>query len=603
MHLRLRFSHCLASEVIRRAAHRAPYSLAKLLALPLNRKLWEFPRGNPLRTIHKVTSRRDNPISVMHDRLQLPPAMAQNVFLTGPLWVSAYVALDYISFVESYRGLAITPWNPAAGLGLALILLGGVRFAPVVLVSPAIAGALVRTGSVPVTIHLVEGLLFGGSYLAAGLLARRYGKLDPRLGTVGDILHLMFFILCAAVMAALSYVGVLGWAGLLQHSEMVEGFIRFVIGDLIGMLIVTPILLLAVARRLWSVMTWDAPLKLLAIALAFAAIFAIPHASEYQLFYLLFLPLLWCTFGVGISGAAAALCVIQVGLILALHIREGAITDLPSFQILMISLSVTGLVLGSMVTQQQATSVRLRNQQLALSRALRLRSMGEIATVIAHEVNQPITSIRTYAGIAKDALKAEQRQQLAEAVGRIRAECDRASAIIRSTRESLRHHKLQPRLVEVAPLLAEMRELLLDRLKANGIQLISRVHDGANTVFGDPVQLKQALYNIVDNSVDAIEGSGSTGTIVVEVEASGPSIIDFVVSDSGPGFAQDSTDLGIMPLLSTKLDGTGIGLTIARSVAEAHGGALSIEREDKRTIVRLRISSAGQTANEDSSAH
>jgi signal transduction histidine kinase len=148
-----------------------------------------------------------------------------------------------------------------------------------------------------------------------------------------------------------------------------------------------------------------------------------------------------------------------------------------------------------------------------------------------------------------------------------------------------------------------MRELLLDRLKANGIQLISRVHDGANTVFGDPVQLKQALYNIVDNSVDAIEGSGSTGTIVVEVEASGPSIIDFVVSDSGPGFAQDSTDLGIMPLLSTKPDGTGIGLTIARSVAEAHGGALSIEREDKRTIVRLRISSAGQTANEDSSAH
>ncbi len=603
MFLRLRFRHSLTSEVIRRAAHRSSYSLAKLLALPLNRKLWASPWGNPLRRIHKVTSRRDNPISVMHDRLKLPPAMAQNVLLTGPLWVSAYVALDYISFVESYRGLAITPWNPAAGLGFALILLGGVRFAPVVLVSPAIAGALVRTGSVPVSIHLVEGLLFGGSYLAAGLLARRYGKLDPRLGTVGDMLHLMFFILCAAVMAALSYVGVLGWAGLLQHSEMVEGFIRFVIGDLIGMLIVTPILLLAFARRLWPVVTWQAPLKLLGIALAFAAIFAIPHASEYQLFYLLFLPLLWSTFGVGIAGAAAALCVIQVGLILALHIREGAIVDLPSFQILMISLAVTGLVLGSMVTQQHATSLRLRNQQLALSRALRLRSMGEIATVIAHEVNQPITSIRTYAGIASDALKAEQRQLLAEAVGRIRAECDRASAIIRSTRESLRHQKLRPRRVEVAPLLAEMRELMLDRLKANGIQLITRIHSGASTVYGDPVQLKQALFNIIDNSVDAIEGSGAAGTIVVEVKASDASIVDFVVSDSGPGFAQESTEFGIMPLLSTKPDGTGIGLTIARSVAESHGGALSIEREDKRTIVKLRIASSGQTADEDSSAH
>jgi signal transduction histidine kinase len=549
-----------------------------------------------------VTNRPEIPTSMINDRPQMPSAMAQSVFLTGPLWVCAYVALDYISFVESYRGLAITPWNPAAGLGLALILLGGARFAPVVLVSPAIAGALVRIGSVPVTIHLVEGLLFGGSYLAAGLLARRHGKLDPRLGTVGDILHLMFFILCAAVMAALSYVGVLGWAGLLPYSEMIEGFIRFVIGDLIGMLIVTPIFLLTATRRLWSVMTLDAPLKLFAIALAFAAIFAIPHASEYQLFYLLFLPLLWFTVGAGIAGAAAALSVIQVGLILALHIREGAIADLPSFQILMISLAVTGLVLGSMVTQQQATSVRLRNQQLALSRALRLRSMGEIATVIAHEVNQPITSIRTYAGIAKDALKAEQPQLLAEAVGRIRAECDRASAIIRSTRENLRHQKLQPRVVEVPALLAEMKDLLVDRLKVNDIEMIARVHDGAGTVFGDPVQLKQALYNIVDNSVDAIETSGAPGSIVVDVRASGPSTTDFVVSDSGPGFAQDATDFGIMPLMSTKPDGTGIGLTIARSVAEAHGGALSIEREDKRTIVRLRISSGGQTANEDSSA-
>jgi len=129
------------------------------------------------------------------------------------------------------------------------------------------------------------------------------------------------------------------------------------------------------------------------------------------------------------------------------------------------------------------------------------------------------------------------------------------------------------------------------------------VHGSAHTVFADPVQLKQARDNIVENSVDAIESSGSAGSIVVEVEASGPSAIDFVVSDSGPGFAQDSTDLGIMPLLSTKADGTGIGLTIARSVAEVHGGALSIERESNRTIVRLRISSARQASNEDSSAH
>jgi C4-dicarboxylate-specific signal transduction histidine kinase len=217
--------------------------------------------------------------------------------------------------------------------------------------------------------------------------------------------------------------------------------------------------------------------------------------------------------------------------------------------------------------------------------------MGEIATAIAHEVNQPITSIRTYAGIAREALENNQPQHATKAVGRIRDECDRASNIIRATRESLRQQVLQPQPVQVDQMLAEVCELLLDRLKPNDIELAVDVRAGAKTVIGDPVQLRQALYNIVDNSIDAIESTGSMGRITVVAERPNPSVTEFIVSDSGPGFSQDLVDLGVTPLLSTKPEGTGIGLSIARSVAEAHGGALSIERNDKQTIVRLRISS------------
>ena len=98
------------------------------------------------------------------------------------------------------------------------------------------------------------------------------------------------------------------------------------------------------------------------------------------------------------DGATIALAVIQVGLIIALHMRHHPAGDLTSFQVLMISMAATALVFGSLVREQQTAAARLRSQQMALSRALRLRSMGEIASTIAHEVNQPITSIKTFAG-------------------------------------------------------------------------------------------------------------------------------------------------------------------------------------------------------------
>jgi len=530
----------------------------------------------------------------MRDRLQMLEVVRRKAFPAGLFWIAIYVALDYLSFVDSFRGLAITPWNPAAGLALALVLLGGVRYAPVVLVAPIIAGVLVRSASVPVPIHLVDGLLFGGSYLAAGLLARRYGRIDLRLATVRDVLTLMTSAVCAATTAALSYVTVLGLAQILADREIGEEFLRFLVGDLIGMLIVTPMVSLAFTRGLTPLMTWHAFPQLLAIVVALASIFAIPHAHEYQSFYLLFIPLLWCTFRGGVAGAAAALSVIQIGLIVALHVRQDIVGDLTSFQLLMISLAGTGLVLGSLVSQQQATAVQLRNQQLALSRALRLRSMGEMATAIAHEINQPITSIRTYAGIARDSLDDAQSERAAEAVRRIRQECDRASAIIRATRDSLRQQVLSPQVVQVDRMLEEVKELLLDRLHPDDLKLAFRIGPEAAVVTGDPVQLKQALYNIIDNSIDAIESGGMPGKVSVVAERAGPSAVDFIVTDSGPGFSRDVASISITPLISTKPDGSGIGLSIARSVAEAHGGSLVMERAKEGTIVKLRISTASQ---------
>jgi signal transduction histidine kinase len=517
--------------------------------------------------------------------------------IAWPLWIAAYVALDYVSFIDSYRGLAITPWNPSAGLAVALVMLRGLPSAPVVLVAPVLAGILVRGGMVPASVHLVEGVLFGGSYLVAGLLARRSVAFDSRLLTPRHTLLLMAAAFGASAMAAFSYDAVLILAGILQPAEIPDAFLRFFVGDLIGMLIVTPALLLLWHRRM-PAPGWEMIPQVATMVLAFGAIFALPHAREFQLFYLLFVPLLWFSFRGGVAGAAAALCLIQVGLVVAVSLRQDALADLVSFQMLMVSLAATGLVFGSLIDQQRAASLRLRQQQVALGRALRLRSMGEIATSIAHQINQPITSIRTYAGIAREALQAGKVDDAVATVVRIRSECDRASAIIRATRDAVRQEAVQPQPVRAEELLENVRELLVDRL--GSVQFVVGVAPDVRTVVCDPVQVEQALYNILDNAIDAIETTGSPGTVSIDVASDGQSV-EFTVTDSGPGFAPEMLDYGVTPLVTTKAKGTGIGLSIARSVAEVHGGSLSIASDAGGTTVKLRIAQTGTTADEHGS--
>ena len=157
---------------------------------------------------------------------------------------------------------------------------------------------------------------------------------------------------------------------------------RGFVGDFIGILVVTPIIFLVATLRPWPRIGRDWYLQLISIIAVTFVIFGYREATAFQLFYLMFLPLLWVALRYGTPGAALALSVIQVGLVIGSEVRFGNDPGLAAMQTLMIALAVTGLIVGAIVSERETASARIRDQQAALSSALRVRAAGEILSLI-----------------------------------------------------------------------------------------------------------------------------------------------------------------------------------------------------------------------------
>lgn len=512
----------------------------------------------------------------------------QTRVMLGAGYVLAFVTLDYLSFVESFHGLAITPWNPPSGLALAVTMLWGLRLAAAVMLAPVVAAFLIRETFDALWLHAIEGLVLGGGYLLAGLFLRGPARLGPALASVRDVVVLMATAAVATTAVGAAYIGILVLGDVLAVAEAGTGLGRFVIGDLVGILVFTPpILLLFAGGGSWLRPSWQHLVLSAGIVAALAVILYLPNASHFQFFYLLFIPLLWSALRDGIAGACLALTLTQFGLIAALMTQEALFADLTVFQTLLISLSVTGLIVGALVSQQQRTAARLRYQRLSLNRALRVRSVGEMASAVAHEVNQPITAINMLCGVVESAVRNADAERAGLAVAKLRTECERAGAIVRSTRDLMHGEKPQPVQLDLAQAIGELRELVSDRLRDQGIEFTASVAPEARRVLADPGQLQQALYNLIDNSIDAMSLARHAGTITVSARTRNDGLVEVTVDDTGPGFPPEILDFGVAPFVSTKSHGSGIGLSVARSIAEAHGGGLSFVPQPSGASVSL----------------
>lgn len=258
--------------------------------------------------------------------------------------------------------------------------------------------------------------------------------------------------------------------------------------------------------------------------------------------------------------------------------------------------SVTGTVLVfSDTTGQRAAEVALRRAEADLARASRLTLLGEFAASIAHEVNQPLMAIVTNAESCLRWLGQEQPdiRRAGDAAQRVVRNGHRAAEVIASLRALASNSSPRMLPLDLPAAIEDALVLLRAELDRRDIRLQTRLPDELPLVSADRVQLQQVLANLVMNAIEAI-GDAAARTILIEVgiEAAGEVLV--AVADSGAGVDPAIVLRMFEPLVTTKPNGMGLGLSISRNIVEAHRGRIwSVARQPRGTIIRFTLPLAG----------
>jgi two-component system sensor kinase FixL len=234
------------------------------------------------------------------------------------------------------------------------------------------------------------------------------------------------------------------------------------------------------------------------------------------------------------------------------------------------------------LTEIQRAERRLNDLQTELSHISRVSAMGSLASALAHELNQPLTAIASYADGARALLGDEgvpdamQIDMVREALVEASAQAIRAGQIVRRLREFISRGESEKRVEKLRRLVTEAAALAMTGTGQTGIDFEIRLDPTADLVIVDRIQIQQVLLNLIRNAVEAMQRSPRQ-QLEIRSRPAGRGLVEVVVSDSGPGLSPDIAAVLFQPFNTSKEKGMGLGLSISRTIVEAHGGRIWAE--------------------------
>jgi signal transduction histidine kinase len=250
---------------------------------------------------------------------------------------------------------------------------------------------------------------------------------------------------------------------------------------------------------------------------------------------------------------------------------------------LMQAVTIAGLL--AQRRQRRRAEEEILNQRTELAHISRVSTMGQLASALTHELNQPLGAILRNAEAAEIFLQREKPdlEEIRAILEDIRKDDQRASGIIDRMRTLLKRHSLESKSLDLDNLLAETIALARPDARARQVNLTLQLPVKLPAVRGDRVHLQQVLLNLILNGMDAMADVARDGRILtVRAQSAGNGSVEVVVSDRGTGITPDNLERLFEPFFTTKPNGMGMGLAISQTIIEAHGGKIRVENNAAR---------------------